>query len=56
MDITQDLRERAVELDDPLLHRAANEIAWLRSRLDQCLEHRWSPVLIEQICRKELQK
>jgi hypothetical protein len=34
----------------------SKQIAWLRSRLDQCLEHRWSPMLIEQICRKELQK
>jgi hypothetical protein len=56
MDITQELRDRAVEQDDPLLHRAANEIARLRVALEQCRVNRWSPMLVEMICDRELRK
>ena len=56
MDITQELRERAVELDDPLCHRAANEIARLRAALEACLGNRWSPYVIMEVCERELKR
>ena len=54
MDITQKLRAKAVEDDDALLHRAADEIAWLRAALEQCRVMRWSPATIERICDQVL--
>ena len=56
MDITQELRDRAVEHDDSLSHRAANEIARLRAALEQCRNNRWSPMLVQDICQRALQK
>ena len=56
MDITQELRERAVEHDDGLSHRAANEIARLRAALEQCRNNRWSPMVVEMICYREMRK
>ena len=34
----------------------ANEIARLRAALEQCRVNRWSPMVVEMICDRELRK
>lgn len=54
MDIVDKLRSRATEENDPLLQKAAEQIASMRETLRQIGDNAWSPYYIKELVEREL--